>query len=104
MDVDNMICLIRHPVNMETYYGTFSIHINKWGLCVQDVLMQFIILLVSPPYKNKTGLMFFCFLQIFFHYSEFSGNVNELMLGDDVEFGIQTRNVCDRNIHVLELI
>lgn len=65
----------------------------------------------SPPfitgilfYKNKTRLMFFCFLQIFFHYSEFSGNVNELMLGDDVEFGIQTRNVCDRNIHVLELI
>ena len=48
--------------------------------------------------------MFFCFLQIFFHYSEFSGNVNELMLGDDVEFGIQTRNVCDRNLHVLELI
>ena len=52
----------------------------------------------------QTGLMFFCFLQIFFHYSEFSGNVNELMLGDDVEFGIQTRNVCDRNVHVLELI
>ena len=39
MDFNNMICLIRHPVNMETYYGTFSIHINKWGLCVQDVLM-----------------------------------------------------------------
>ena len=31
--------------------------------------------------------------EIFFHYSEFQGNVNELVLGDDVEFSIQTRNV-----------
>lgn len=31
--------------------------------------------------------------EIFFHYSEFQGNVNELLLGDDVEFAIQTRNV-----------
>lgn len=30
--------------------------------------------------------------EIFFHYSEFHGNVNELVLGDDVEFSIQTRN------------
>lgn len=30
--------------------------------------------------------------EIFFHYSEFNGNINELMLGDDVEFGIQARN------------
>lgn len=30
--------------------------------------------------------------EIFFHYSEFQGNINELLLGDDVEFGIQTRN------------
>jgi len=30
--------------------------------------------------------------EIFFHYSEFQGNINELVLGDDVEFSIQTRN------------
>lgn len=30
--------------------------------------------------------------EIFFHYSEFQGNINELVLGDDVEFTIQTRN------------
>lgn len=30
--------------------------------------------------------------EIFFHYSEFSGDISELMLGDDVEFGIQARN------------
>ena len=39
--------------------------------------------------------------EIFFHYSEFQGNVNELLLGDDVEFAIQTRNVstCIRYSH-----
>ena len=31
--------------------------------------------------------------EIFFHFSEFEGNVNEIVLGDDVEFNIQTRNV-----------
>lgn len=31
--------------------------------------------------------------EIFFHYSEFQGNINELVLGDDVQFGIQSRNV-----------
>lgn len=31
--------------------------------------------------------------EIFFHFSEFKGNINELLLGDDVEFGIQSRNV-----------
>lgn len=30
--------------------------------------------------------------EIFFHYSEFQGNINELVLGDDVEFTIQSRN------------
>lgn len=30
--------------------------------------------------------------EIFFHYSEFSGHVSELMLGDDVAFSIQERN------------
>ena len=34
--------------------------------------------------------------EIFFHYSEFQGNINELLLGDDVEFSIQTRNVSVR--------
>lgn len=31
--------------------------------------------------------------EIFFHFSEFKGNINELILGDDVEFDVQTRNV-----------
>ena len=31
--------------------------------------------------------------EIFFHYSEYQGNINDLLLGDDVQFGIQTRNV-----------
>lgn len=30
--------------------------------------------------------------EIFFHYSEYDGNIAELVLGDDVEFNIQTRN------------
>lgn len=30
--------------------------------------------------------------EIFFHYSEYQGNINELLLGDDVDFGVQTRN------------
>lgn len=33
--------------------------------------------------------------EIFFHYSEYMGNINELLLGDDIEFEIQTRNVSD---------
>lgn len=41
--------------------------------------------------------------EIFFHYSEFSGNVNELMLGDDVEFGIQTRNGKEVAVRVEKL-
>ena len=31
--------------------------------------------------------------EIFFHYSEYAGNIAELVLGDDVEFCIQHRNV-----------
>lgn len=31
--------------------------------------------------------------EIFFHYSEFSEDINDLILGDDVEFDVQTRNV-----------
>lgn len=30
--------------------------------------------------------------EIFFHYSEFKGDISELILGDDVSFGIQIRN------------
>eukprot|EP00794_Sanderia_malayensis_P019605 gene19605-21537_t len=32
--------------------------------------------------------------EIFFHYSEFDGEVAELIIGDDVEFFIQQRKVC----------
>ena len=31
--------------------------------------------------------------EIFFHYSEFDGEVNDLMIGDDVEFQLQNRSV-----------
>ena len=31
--------------------------------------------------------------EIFFHFSEFEGDVEDLVLGDDVQFNIQTRNV-----------
>lgn len=41
--------------------------------------------------------------EIFFHYSEFRGNINELMLGDDVEFGIQARNGKEVAVHVDKL-
>ena len=34
--------------------------------------------------------------EIFFHYSKYMGNINELLLGDDIEFEIQTRNVSGR--------
>lgn len=30
--------------------------------------------------------------EIFFHYSEYDGNVNELMIGDDVQFNLQDRH------------
>ncbi|XP_064629135.1 cold shock domain-containing protein E1-like [Lineus longissimus] len=30
--------------------------------------------------------------EIFFHYSEYQGNINELILGDDCEFAVQSRN------------
>ena len=33
--------------------------------------------------------------EIFFHYSEFSGDVNDLMIGDDVEFQLVNRLVCN---------
>lgn len=31
--------------------------------------------------------------EIFFHFSEYDGDIEELSLGDDVEYGIQVRNV-----------
>ena len=31
--------------------------------------------------------------EIFFHFSEFRGNYDDLQLGDDVEFSIQMKNV-----------
>lgn len=36
--------------------------------------------------------------EIFFHFSEAKSMKDELRLGDDVEFIIQTRNVSDNNI------
>lgn len=60
--------------------------------------------LVIPPSQRYQGVVCsmkesFGFIErsdvvreIFFHYSEFRGNINELHLGDDVEFSIQMRN------------
>jgi cold shock CspA family protein len=31
--------------------------------------------------------------EIFFHYSEFQGEITDVVPGDDVEFNVQTRNV-----------
>lgn len=66
-----------------------------WATCVKKLL---------PPPKSQGVVCSlkenFGFIEradmvkeIFFHYSEFAGNIAELVLGDDVEFGIQTRNV-----------
>ncbi|XP_077993064.1 cold shock domain-containing protein E1-like isoform X2 [Glandiceps talaboti] len=41
--------------------------------------------------------------EIFFHYSEFTGNINDLQLGDDVEFGVQMRNGKEVAINIAKL-
>ncbi|XP_064602212.1 cold shock domain-containing protein E1-like [Liolophura sinensis] len=41
--------------------------------------------------------------EIFFHYSEFKGNINELLLGDDVEFNVQTRNGKEVAVNIIRL-
>ena len=41
--------------------------------------------------------------EIFFHYSEFKGDINELMLGDDVEFSVQSRNNKDVATEIVRL-
>ena len=61
--------------------------------------------LVIPPSQRYQGVICsmkesFGFIEradlvreIFFHYSEFRGNIDDLQLGGDVEFSIQMRNV-----------
>lgn len=41
--------------------------------------------------------------EIFFHYSEYMGNINELLLGDDIEFEIQTRNGKEVAVNIVPL-
>lgn len=41
--------------------------------------------------------------EIFFHYSEYMGNINELLLGDDIEFEIQTRNGKEVAVNITPL-
>lgn len=36
--------------------------------------------------------------EIFFHYSEYSGDIVNTVLGEDVEFTVQTRNVSVEDI------
>ena len=51
----------------------------------------------SEVQNGMIYIFFFFFLlspfQIFFHYSEFNGNINEMALGDDVEFEVGHRHV-----------
>ena len=41
---------------------------------------------------------FSALFQIFFHYSEFQGDITDVLLGDDVQFVVQDRNVCSNLI------
>ncbi|XP_033741037.1 cold shock domain-containing protein E1-like isoform X1 [Pecten maximus] len=41
--------------------------------------------------------------EIFFHYSEFKGDINELILGDDVDFEVQTRNGKEVAVNISSL-
>ncbi|XP_070535883.1 cold shock domain-containing protein E1-like [Ptychodera flava] len=41
--------------------------------------------------------------EIFFHYSEYTGNINDLQLGDDVEFTVQMRNGKEVAISICKL-
>ncbi|XP_078662922.1 cold shock domain-containing protein E1-like isoform X24 [Branchiostoma floridae x Branchiostoma belcheri] len=42
--------------------------------------------------------------EIFFHYSEYPGDIREIELGDDVEFSIATRNGKEVATHIKKLI
>ena len=37
--------------------------------------------------------------EIFFHYSEYKDDISTAILGEDVEFAVQTRNVCSKSNH-----
>lgn len=71
--------------------------------------------LVEPKLKKYQGVVCsmkdsFGFIEradvvkeIFFHYSEYMGNINELLLGDDIEFEIQTRNGKEVAVNIIPL-
>ncbi|KAK6169090.1 hypothetical protein SNE40_020210 [Patella caerulea] len=72
-------------------------------------------LVESPTNKKQQGVVCsmkesFGFIErsdvvreIFFHYSEFNGNINDLILGDDVDFCVQNRNGKEVAIEVSRL-
>jgi len=41
--------------------------------------------------------------EIFFHYSEYQGNINELLLGDDVQFSVTNRNGKEVGTNIVKL-
>jgi len=41
--------------------------------------------------------------EIFFHFSEFQGDIDQLALGDDVEFAVQTRNSKEVAVNICRL-
>lgn len=66
-----------------------------WATCVKQMAAPPMSQGVVCSLKENFGFIERADLvkEIFFHYSEYSDNIAELVLGDDVEFSIQTRNV-----------
>ena len=64
------VCLLSEPI-AEKYHGVVCSMKDNFGFIERSDVVR----------------------EIFFHYSEYQGDINELILGDDVEFSIQFRNV-----------
>ncbi len=91
---------------MRSFVTASSHHCSFCVFCRNGNLRARKIAMVSPPQpRSYQGVVcsmknLFGFIErsdlvreIFFHYSEFKGDINELELGDDVEFKITQRNV-----------
>lgn len=63
------VCLLSEPI-AEKYHGVVCSMKDNFGFIERSDVVR----------------------EIFFHYSEYQGDINELILGDDVEFSIQFRN------------
>ncbi|XP_033109405.1 cold shock domain-containing protein E1-like [Anneissia japonica] len=90
----------------------FNIATNKRDGSVHACNMTLLESFVVPRYQAIVCSMkeSFGFLEradvvkeIFFHYSEFEGDINELVLGDDVEYDIAIRNDKEVAINIKKL-